>query len=112
MKTVIGLDYGTQSARAVLVDTHNGTVLCSHTVKYQHGVIEGDLANADDYENALIELLEHVTPEPYKNSIVGICVDATSLTLVPISTDGRVLSQIPEIADHHHTAILLDRSLD
>ncbi len=107
MKTVIGLDYGTQSARALLVDTKTGQVLLSHTIKYKHGVIDGDLADADDYEAALYELLEHVTPAEYRNTIVGICIDATSLTLVPLAKDGRVLSQIPEIADRHHSQIKL-----
>lgn len=107
MKTVIGLDYGTQSARAVLVDTGTGEVLCSHVVRYAHGVIDGDLADTDDYEAALDELLVHVTPDEYKESVAGICVDATSLTLVPISADGRALSQIPEIADRHHSQIKL-----
>lgn len=107
MKTVIGLDYGTQSARAILVDAKTGTLLCSHTVKYKHGVIDGDLADADDYEAALDELLSHVTPAEYRNTVAGICVDATSLTLVPLTKDGRVLSQIPEIADCHHSQIKL-----
>ena len=107
VKTVIGLDYGTQSARAILVDSETGAVLLSHTVKYKHGVMEGDLADADDYEAALDELLEAVTSEEYRDTIVGVCVDATSLTLVPLSADGRVLSQIPEMADRHHSQIKL-----
>lgn len=107
MQTVIGLDYGTQAARAVLVDTATGEVLCSHTVKYAHGVVDGDLANADDYDSALVELLNQVTPEEYRKTVVGICVDATSLTLVPVAKDGRVISQIPEFSEHHHAQIKL-----
>lgn len=107
MKTVIGLDYGTQAARAVLVDAESGEVLCSHSVKYPHGVMEGDLADAEDYEAALMELLEHVTPEKYKKTIAGICVDATSLTLVPVAADGRVLAQMPEFCGQHHAQIKL-----
>lgn len=107
MKSVIGLDYGTQAARAVLVETKTGEVLCSHSVKYPHGVMTGDLASAEDYEAALIELLEKVTPEKYRKTIVGISVDATSLTLVPVAADGRVLAQIPEFRDRHHAQIKL-----
>lgn len=62
MKTVIGLDYGTQAARAVLVDASTGAVLCSHSVRYPHGVMEGALACAQDYDGALLELLCAVTP--------------------------------------------------
>jgi len=85
MKTVIGIDYGTQSARAVLVNTLNGEVLCSHSVKYSHGVMAGDLAKEQDYRKALEELLLAVTPKEYKNTVAAICVDATSLTMVPVA---------------------------
>ncbi len=107
MKTVIGLDYGTQAARAVLVDAANGAVLCSHSVRYPHGVMPGSLASAQDYEDALLELLEAVTPERYRDSIAGICVDATSLTLVTVTADGRVLAQLPEFADREQAQIKL-----
>lgn len=107
MKAVIGLDYGTQAARAVLVDTADGRVLCEHSVRYPHGVMEGSLASAEDYESALVELLEAVTPEQYRKDIVGICVDATALTLVPVSKDGRALALIPEFAQREHAQIKL-----
>lgn len=94
MKTVIGIDYGTLAARGVLVDTANGNVLCSHTCNYPHGVMEGALASAQDYENALMEILEAVTPAQYCDSIAGICVDATSLTLVPLTVDGQVVGTL------------------
>ena len=57
MRTVIGIDYGTQSARALLVDAETGQALCSHSIRYPHGVMAGDLASAEDYETALLELL-------------------------------------------------------
>ena len=107
MRTVIGIDYGTQSARAVLVDADSGNVLASHSVRYPHGVMEGSLASTEDYECALMELLKAVTPEVYRASIRGICVDATSLTLVPVSKDGRALALIPEYADRTHAQIKL-----
>ena len=97
MRAVIGIDYGTQSARAILVNAENGEVLCSHSVSHPHGIWEGGLVSADDYEASLYELLEKVTPEEYRKDIEGICVDATSLTLVPMAADGRVLSQLPEL---------------
>lgn len=107
MKTVIGLDYGTQAARAVLVDAANGQVLASHAVRYPHGVMPGDLASADDYESALMQLLEAVTPEAYRSTVAGICVDATSLTLVCVDQSGVALSQIPEFAGREQAQIKL-----
>ncbi|MBQ4050624.1 MAG: ribulokinase [Oscillospiraceae bacterium] len=107
MKTVIGIDYGTRSARALLVDTASGEVLSHHTVVYPHGVMDGDLASADDYENALEELLEAVVPEKYRPTVAGICVDATSLTLVPVDADGKVLCRLPGLTEHPHAQIKL-----
>ena len=107
MKTVIGIDYGTQSARALLVDAATGEVLCSHSIRYPHGVTEGELASAQDYEEALEALLQAVTPEQYRSTVAGICVDATSLTLVPLAADGRVLCQLPGYENHPQAQIKL-----
>jgi len=107
MKAVIGIDYGTQAARAVLANTETGEVLCSHTVRYPHGVMEGSLANTTDYEDALMELLTAVTPEEYRKDIAAICIDATSLTLVGVTEDGRVLSQLPEFEGRTQAQIKL-----
>ena len=107
MKTVIGLDYGTQAARAVLVNAADGTVLCSHSVRYPHGVMPGALASAQDYDDALLELLAAVTPPQYRQTVAGICVDATSLTLVPVGADGRVLSRDPTLAGREQAQIKL-----
>jgi len=105
MKTTIGIDYGTLSARAVLVDTSSGAVLCNHVVEYPHGVMEGALACPKDYEDALIELLEAVTPEQYRDTVVGICVDATSLTLVPVTADGKIVGMLEPFLEEPHAQI-------
>ena len=107
MQAVIGLDFGTQSARAILVDAETGETLCSHTVAYPHGVMEGDLASVQDYEFALLSLLEAVTPAEYRENIVGICVDATSFTLVPVGADGKALATTAEFGDRYHAQIKL-----
>ena len=107
MQTVIGIDYGTQSARAILVDTASGEVLRSHVVRYPHGVIPGDLASVADYLFALDELLLTMTPEKYRETVVGICVDATSFTLVPIGKDGRALAERSDLIGRKHAQIKL-----
>lgn len=107
MKTVIGIDYGTQSARAVLVNAENGDVLCSHSYPYPHGVMEGALVSAEDYENALTELLGAVTPAQYRHTVSGICVDATSLTLVPLTKELQIPETLPQYDDRVHGKIKL-----
>ena len=62
MKTVIGIDYGTQSARALLLSAEDGRVLASYSSPYPHGILPGDLCSAEDYEDLFYILLRKVTP--------------------------------------------------
>lgn len=126
-KYVIGIDFGTLSARAVVLDAENGTIVGDKETPYAHGVISGclpdktplppssALADAKDYEDALCTVMAgalqnaRVTPD----TVRGICVDATSCTLVPVDAAGRVLSLNPAFSARpeawiklwkHHTA--------
>jgi L-ribulokinase len=40
---LIGLDYGTESARGILLDARSGAIEGSHTHVYRHGVMTGAL---------------------------------------------------------------------
>ncbi len=105
MKTVIGIDYGTGAARAILVDVASGAVLLTHTVPY--AVLPGDLADAAEYEAALWALLAAVTPAQYRHTVAGICVDATSLTLVPVDAAGTPLALLPPFAGREQAQVKL-----
>ena len=105
--TVIGIDYGTQSARALLVDAATGQVLESKSIRYPRGILPGDLVEIDDYLETLDELLKAVSVPAYRDTIRGICVDATSLTLVCIAADGTPLSKLPGFADREQAKIKL-----
>ncbi|MGN0802012.1 MAG: FGGY-family carbohydrate kinase [Candidatus Faecivicinus sp.] len=107
MSATIGLDFGTQSARAVLMDAGTGEVLKSCAMRYPHGVLPGDLASAEDYEQALILLLEEVLAGADRGQVKGICADATSLTLVCLDREGRALSRIPGFEDREQAQIKL-----
>lgn len=107
MKAVIGIDYGTLSARAILVDAQTGETLCSQQISYPHGVMPGDLASAQDYDSVLLELLRAMSSSLWGSSVEGICVDATSLTLVPLGKDGRPLALNTDFADEPHAQIKL-----
>lgn len=107
MKAVIGIDFGTQSARAILADAATGETLLHHAAPYPHGILPGDLVDAADYEWALDQLLKAVTQSPYRDSIESICVDATSLTLVPVDAQGRTLGSLPAFADQPQAMVKL-----
>lgn len=104
---VIGVDYGTQSARAVLIDAQDGRTLAGASYPYPHGVMPGDVASAEDYETALYTLLERVCLPEYRDAVAGVCVDATSLTLVGVDDQGRALARIPEFKNREQAQIKL-----
>ncbi len=87
MKT-IGLDFGTESARGVLVDVDTGNELDTHTVEYANGVIEGKYHDPNDYVSAFQKILEKLQPAD------AIGVAATSCSVLPCKADGTPLSQL------------------
>lgn len=46
-KYSIGVDYGTESGRALIVDIQSGEELAVHITPYPHGVIDECLPNSD-----------------------------------------------------------------
>lgn len=120
-KYVIGIDYGTLSARAVLVDARDGRELTSREYVYPHGVMnERDicktaprsttaLAHPDDYLEALgvtvrgVLSLSGVAPE----DVVGLAIDATASTVLPYLVDGTPLSSMPKFSKNPNAYIKL-----
>lgn len=82
-------------------------MLASYSSPYPHGILPGDLCSAEDYEDLFYILLRKVTPEEYRSTVAGICVDATSMTLVPVAADGEILGRKPEFANEPHAQIKL-----
>lgn len=120
-KYVIGIDYGTQSARAVVVQTSDGTLVGAQACAYPHGVLSealpdgtplGDqfaLAVAEDYlevlESTVIGAMQQADICP--DAVVGLCVDATSYTLVPTDAEYRPLSLRAEFKNRPQSYIKL-----
>lgn len=107
MNTVIGIDFGTQSARALLVNAADGAVLHSVSIRYPRGILPGDLVSSDDYLETLHQLLASVTARPDRGSIRGVCIDATSLTLVCLAADGRPVEKLPGFAAREQALVKL-----
>ena len=121
-KYVIGLDFGTESGRALLVAVDNGEEVATAVEPYPHGVIdealpdsgkrlEPDWALQDprDYHH----VLEHVIPKVLQTSgvnggdVIGIGTDFTACTMLPIDEDGAALCTRPEFADNPHAWVKL-----
>ncbi|MGW7898639.1 ribulokinase [Staphylococcus shinii] len=91
----IGVDFGTGSGRAFLINTENGKIEGQYIKNYTHGTIEGTLGgeklpqsfalqNGNDYmeviETGIPAILEKTDISP--SEIVGIGIDFTSSTVI------------------------------
>ena len=109
-KYVIGIDYGTDSVRSVVVDTHNGKIIGSSVFEYprwKKGMYCDPAANRfrqhpldylEGLENSLKGALSGLNPDILKN-IAGITVDTTGSTPVAVDKDGVPLSMKPEFSN-------------
>ncbi|MDR7418052.1 MAG: ribulokinase [Armatimonadota bacterium] len=111
----IGLDFGTESARAVLVDVADGRVVATSTYEYPHGVIDRALPGASDrlppdwalqhpadWLDGLGVLLRGMARGAPPEDIIGIGVDFTSCTVMPTAGDGTPLCVLQEFKAEPH----------
>ena len=118
----IGIDYGTLSGRAVVVRVADGAELGSASFDYPHGVIESNLPNSQtrlppewalQHPQDYLEVLKQAVPAALKasgvdkNEVIGIGIDFTSCTILPVKTDGTPLCFLPEFASHPHAYVKL-----
>ncbi len=114
---VIGLDYGTDSVRAVLVNTENGNCLASH-VFYYPGWKAGKYCNPllnqfRQHPSDHLEGLEHTitavikASEVSKDQIKAICVDTTGSSPMPVDKNCRSLALDPGFADNPNAMMVL-----
>lgn len=123
-KYAIGLDYGTESGRAVIVDLSNGEVAAQSVMNYPDGVIDDvlpgttielepdwALQNPADYVEVFIETIQTVLKETNgkisPDDIIGIGVDFTACTVLPVSEDGTPLCTLPEFRENPHSWVKL-----
>lgn len=101
-KYVIGLDYGTDSVRAVLIDTENGAELATSVSYYQRWK-EGKFCQPEqnqfrqhplDHIEGLEKTISDVVKESgvAPESIVSICIDTTGSSPLPVNKEGVALA--------------------
>ncbi|MFE4895335.1 ribulokinase [Peribacillus butanolivorans] len=130
----IGIDYGSDSGRVLIVDIQTGEIKGMHVMPYRHGVIVDVLPNGStqlpkgsalqnpaDY----LEVMEIGIPQAINQSgidasqIIGLGIDFTSSTVLPVDQNLMPLCLKPEYRNsyhawvklwkHHHTKKQTDR---
>src|SRR5262245_55899114 len=114
---VAGIDFGTLSARAVVVSAADGTVLGSATHAYRHGVIDRELPATGEAlppswalqdPGDWVEALWTAVPAAVEAagiapaSVVGIGTDFTASTPLPVTRDGTPLCRVDGFAHRPH----------
>lgn len=120
-KYSIGLDYGTESGRAVLVDVSNGIIVAQSTKVYTHGVMDEYLPNgtklpmdfALQHPMDYLEVAEVTVQAVLKEAgisaedVVGLSTDFTSCTILPVDAEGTPLCVKPQFIHNPHAYVKL-----
>ncbi|SDW68790.1 ribulokinase [Paenibacillus sp. CF384] len=122
IKYAIGVDYGTESGRAVLVRLSDGAEIAEHVTPYRHNVIDERLPETGlklEHDWALqhpadyIEVLEQSVPAVVRESgidpadIIGLGIDFTACTMLPINEAGQPLCFDPAYKENPHSWVKL-----
>ncbi|HDN67762.1 MAG TPA: ribulokinase [Firmicutes bacterium] len=122
VKYSIGVDFGTESARAVLVDVATGEEVATSVYNYQDGVIdtvlpdgktqlEPDwaLQNPADYIEALKSTIQAVLRKSgaRPQDVIGLGTDFTACTMMPIDKQGTPLCMLDQYKDNPHAWVKL-----
>ncbi len=130
----IGLDFGTESVRALLVDVASGETLATAVERYPDGVIDERLPgsrdllppdwalqNPADWLTGLETTIASVLAESAvdRDAVIGIGIDFTSCTVLPTTADGTPLCGLeawraephawPKLWKHHGAQRQADR---
>ena len=125
MRYSIGLDFGTLSVRALLVETAAGETVATAVSPYQHAVVDTTLPNSsvqlgpnwalqhpqdwlDSMTDVVNSVMSHVSDPAH---VVGIGMDFTACTVLPVTEHGVPLCQLepyrrmpnawPKLWKHH-----------
>jgi len=123
-KYTIGVDFGTESGRAVMIEVATGQELASAVYPYSNRVIDHELPlpgktvrlemdwalqDPQDYirtfQNTIPEVLKKSKVSP--DDVIGVGVDFTACTMMPVKKDGTPLCDLPQYRENPHSWVKL-----
>lgn len=119
-KYSIGLDFGSLSGRALLVNVATGEEMGEAVYNYPHGFIEESLPSTGEKLPAdwtlqdpqdYLDVVANTIPEVLKTTgvnpedVIGIGIDFTACTVLPVMADGRAMSFLPEWKNEKHAYV-------
>jgi L-ribulokinase len=123
-KYAVGVDFGTESGRAALVNVADGQEVATAVYSYSHGVIDEKLPvpgkevrlepdwalqDPEDY----LRTFKVAVPAVLKESgvdpadVIGVGIDFTACTMLPVKADGTPLCVLPEFRKNPHAWVKL-----
>ena len=119
-KYSLGLDYGSESVRALLVDIETGEEKGAAIKAYPHCVICDKLPNTDielpvdfalqhaqDYLDCGIYVIKEAIKNISADDVIGVAVAFTACTVVPVKKDGTPLMFLDEFKDNPYAWVKL-----
>ncbi len=118
----IGVDFGTESGRALLVDVSDGSEVATSVHAYRNGVIDEKLPGTNirlepDWAlqdpNDYIAVFKTAVPEVLRMSgvdradVIGLGIDFTACTMLPVKKDGTPLCNLAEFKNNPHAWVKL-----
>lgn len=117
----IGVDFGTLSARALVAEIGTGCELAAATMDYSHAVMDRALPDgtplgpdwALQHPQDYLDCLSAIVPEALEKAgvspddVVGVGIDVTSNTMLPVDADGVPLCFKPEFSSNPYAWTML-----
>ena len=116
----LGIDFGTLSARAVLVSVITGETVCSCEYVYPHGILsrlmdgtslEGEWAIQlpGDYRSALFAVIRDLIAAAGidEKQVIGLGIDTTCCTILPVDADGTPMCETEKYRSSPHAYVTL-----
>lgn len=117
----VGVDFGTESGRAVIIRNGDGASVGEAVTAYAHGVMDAELPSgvrlgkewALQHPQDYLDVFRQAVPEALKASgvpaeqVVGLGIDFTACTMLPTRKDGMPLCFLPEYELRPHAWVKL-----